>query len=241
MRDSPQENNSKPSKIREPESNREAINKDGLQLLQKIIQDPKLTQERRKAILSETLVRFNKRIGTPLVVAALNNLIQVVELIIKYDLVDLEQACSIDLDDGTRAEGVTALWAASFSNHLDIVKLLVLNGADPNHATRSNSTPLRTACFRGWNEVVSCLLNYGADVNNVNSQGSSCLMAAAYNGHRDIVTVLINKGAHLNLKDNKGILYFEVSYYEFCCVCWSFTPSFCTNYFFVILGNIYLT
>ncbi|XP_031557632.1 protein fem-1 homolog B-like [Actinia tenebrosa] len=204
MRDSPQENNSNPSNIREPESNREAISKDGLQLLQKIIQDPKLTQDRRKAILSETLVRVNKRIGTPLVVAALNNLIQVVELIIKYDLVDLEQTCSIDFEDGTRAEGVTALWAAALSNHLDIVKLLVLNGADPNHLTSSNSSPLRTACFRGWKDVVLCLLNYGADVNIVNSQGSSCLMAAAYNGHRDIVTVLINRGAHLNFKDKKG-------------------------------------
>lgn len=211
MKDSPQENQPEPSKIPEPKSNRDAISKDGLQLLQKIIQDPKLTQERRKEILGETLVRVNKRIGTPLVVAALNNLIQVVELIIKYDLVDLEQACCIDLDDGTRAEGVTALWAAAFANHLDIVKLLVLNGADPNHVTSSNSSPLRTACFRGWKDVVLCLLNYGADVNSVNSQGSSCLMAAAYNGHRDIVTLLINKGAHLNLKDNKGIVSLQIS------------------------------
>jgi hypothetical protein len=204
MRDSQKEKKMNPSIIRPPEAHQETVTKDGLQLLQKIMQDEKLTQERRKAILSETLVRVNQQIGTPLVLAALNNLTQVVELILKYELVDLEQTCTIDIEERTRAEGVTALWAAAYSNHPDIVKLLVLNGADPNHVTLSNSSPLRTACFRGWKDIVSCLLNYGADVNTVNSRGSSSLMAAAYNGHRDIVTVLINKGAQLNFQDNKG-------------------------------------
>lgn len=185
-------------------TNTENVSKDGLKLLQELIQDTKLTQERRRAILSETLVRVNHQIGTPLVLASLNNLTKVVEVLLKNELVEVEQTCTIDLDEDRRAEGVTALWAASYANHLDIVKLLVLNGADPNHTTRSQSTPIRTACFHGWNDIVLCLVNYGADVNLANSQGSTSLMAASFNGHRDTVTILVNKNADLNAKDNKG-------------------------------------
>lgn len=201
MRDPPSEENSNPSKNSKTETD---LSKDGLTLLQQLIQDPKLTQERRRAILSETLVRVNQHIGTPLILAALNNLTKVVELLLKNELVDLEQTCTINLNEERRAEGVTALWSAAYANHVDTVKLLVLNGADPNHATRSNSTPLRTSCFHGWNDVVLCLINYGADVNLANSQGSTSLMAASYNGHRDTVTILVNKNANLNAKDNEG-------------------------------------
>ena len=204
MRDSQSEKHSQPSISSTSESNRDSVSKDGLKLLQQLIQDPKLTQERRKAILSETLVRVNEQIGTPLILAALNNLTKVVEVLLKNDLVDVEQTCTINLADERRAEGVTALWTAAYSNHLDVVKLLVLNGADPNHATRSSSTPLRTSCFHGWSNVIMCLINYGADVNSANSQGSTSLMAAAYNGHKDIVTVLVNKDADLNARDKQG-------------------------------------
>jgi len=202
MRDTQKDINSNPTTSTNTET--ENVNKEGLKLLQQLIEDPNLTQERRRAILSETLVRVNQQIGTPLILAALNNFMKVVELLLKNELVDLEQTCTIDLDEERRAEEVTALWVAAYANHIDIVKLLVLNGADPNHATRSNSTPLRTACFHGWNDIVLCLINYGADVNFTNSQGSTSLMAAAYNGHRDTVTILVNKNANLNAKDNKG-------------------------------------
>lgn len=202
MRDT--QNNTNSNATNSSNADTENVNIEGLKLLQQLIEDPKLTHERRRVILSETLVRVNQQIGTPLILASLNNFTKVVELLLKNELVDLEQTCTIELEQGRRAEGVTALWAAAYANHLDIVKLLVLNRADPNHATRSNSTPLRTACFHGWNDVVLCLINYGADVNLANSQGSTSLMAAAYNGHRNTVTVLVNKNANLNAKDNKG-------------------------------------
>lgn len=188
-------------------SDAQNASQNGLKLLQQLIRDPKLTQERRRAILSETLVKVNKQIGTPLVLASLNNLTKVIELLLKYELVDIEQTCTINLDDERRVEDVTALWVAAYANHLDTVKLLVLNGANPNHCTRSKSSPLRTACFHGWKDVVLCLINYGADVNVANSDGCTCLMAAAYNGHRDTVTVLVNKNADLNTKDHQGICF----------------------------------
>lgn len=36
-----------------------------------------------------------------------------------------------------------------FLGHLRIVKKLVLHGADVNHQTKNQSTPLRAACFEG--------------------------------------------------------------------------------------------
>ncbi|XP_048583406.1 protein fem-1 homolog B [Nematostella vectensis] len=178
--------------------------KDGLQLLRKLIDDPKLTEERKKVILNETLVRVKDSVGTPLILAALNGYTEVVEVLLRHGLVDVEQTCTVCLDGGTQAEGVTALWAASYSGHVDIVALLLRFKADPNHTTASNSSPLRTACFWGWKEVAMCLIHGAADVNGVNSQGSSCLMAAAYNGHKELITALINKGALINSRDNKG-------------------------------------
>ncbi|EDO27382.1 predicted protein, partial [Nematostella vectensis] len=141
---------------------------------------------------------------TPLILAALNGYTEVVEVLLRHGLVDVEQTCTVCLDGGTQAEGVTALWAASYSGHVDIVALLLRFKADPNHTTASNSSPLRTACFWGWKEVAMCLIHGAADVNGVNSQGSSCLMAAAYNGHKELITALINKGALINSRDNKG-------------------------------------
>ena len=49
--------------------------------------------------------------------------------------------------DGHVIEGATALWCAAGAGYFSIVTALVCHGADVNHVTKTNSTPLRAACF----------------------------------------------------------------------------------------------
>lgn len=63
-----------------------------------------------------------------------------------------------------------------------MVKTLVKAGADVNHATLTNSTPLRAACFDGRLDIVKYLTEHGADIHIANKYNNTCLMIAAYKG-----------------------------------------------------------
>ena len=72
--------------------------------------------------------------------------------------------------------------------YVKTVQRLVKAGAEVNHTTTSNSTPLRAACFEGKLDIVAFLVEEGrADVNIANKYDNTCLMISAYKGHEDIV------------------------------------------------------
>lgn len=76
-----------------------------------------------------------------------------------------------------------------FLGHLNVVKILVKAGADVNHQTRTNSTPLRAACFDGRLDIVKYLTYHAADIHIANKYNNTCLMIAAYKGHLDVVRI----------------------------------------------------
>lgn len=76
----------------------------------------------------------------------------------------------------------------TYLGHLNVVKTLVKAGADVNHPTKSNSTPLRAACFDGRLDIVKYLTYHRADINIANKYNNTCLMIAAYKGHLDVVS-----------------------------------------------------
>ena len=82
-------------------------------------------------------------------------------------------------------DGETALMLASSEGHLEMVKLLVENGADYTNA-------LRLASREGHLEVVKYLLENGADVNIKNKNGNAALDLAKI---EDIKEVLRKAGA----------------------------------------------
>jgi Fem-1 family protein b len=61
-------------------------------------------------------------------------------------------------------------------------------GANVNHPTKTNSTPLRAACFNGRLDIVKYLSDHQADINIPNMFNNTCLMIASYKGHLDIVS-----------------------------------------------------
>lgn len=82
------------------------------------------------------------------------------------------------------------------AGHLNVLKTLVKAGANVNHTTKTNSTPLRAACFNGRLDIVKYLINHQADINIPNMFNNTCLMIASYKGHLDIVSMLILQKRH---------------------------------------------
>lgn len=101
--------------------------------------------------------------------------------------------------------GATALWAASLGGHLEVVKLLIDNGADVNHGTKTRSTPLRSAAFHNRVHVISYLIEKGADLNATNVAGQSPLMIAALRNNKSAVKLLASCGADINLGSGHGL------------------------------------
>jgi Fem-1 homolog b len=78
----------------------------------------------------------------------------------------------------------------------------VKHGADVNHRTDTDSTPLRAACFDGRLDIVQYLVNHKADVNLANAYNNTCLMISSYKGHTDVVEFLLQNGSQPNDQAN---------------------------------------
>ncbi|GAB1861239.1 Protein fem-1-like protein B [Camponotus japonicus] len=136
---------------------------------------------------------------TPLIVAARYGHNKVVRMLLDKFKPDLEQEGTVKFN-GYVIEGASALWAAAGAGHLSVLKTLVKAGANVNHPTKTNSTPLRAACFNGRLDIVKYLIDHRADINIPNTFNNTCLMIASYKGHLDIVNFLLDKGADPNKK-----------------------------------------
>ncbi|XP_064621025.1 protein fem-1 homolog B-like [Lineus longissimus] len=157
---------------------------------------------RRREEVNEALSHFTLENGqntTPLIISARNGHSKVVRMLLSNFDVDIEQVAQVKFD-GYIIEEATALWCAAGGGHLDVVKILVEMRAQPNHATSSNSTPLRAACFDGRLEIVEYLLKNNADFTIANKYDNTCLMIACYKGHVKVVRALLSAGSDPNLK-----------------------------------------
>ena len=113
--------------------------------------------------------------------------------------------------------GQTPFLTAALAADLDVMRLLLKHGADPNIGTFEGTTPLMAAAGVNWVydqtfdegpaarlEAVKLCHELGNDVNAVNSMGLTALMGAANRGSDDIITFLIEKGAKADMKDKEG-------------------------------------
>lgn len=155
--------------------------------------------------------------------AMMGNVTFVKTLLTQFDI-DLERECNV-VFDGLLVYGATALWVAAGMGHMQVVKMLVQRGADVNHNTKAQSSPLRAACYEGelaaprapptvttvtfdthFNssvfsgrlDIVKYLIEHGADVNLANTYNNTSIMIAAYKGHAHVVDTLLKNGANPN-------------------------------------------
>ncbi|XP_066946832.1 putative ankyrin repeat protein RF_0381 [Macrobrachium rosenbergii] len=86
----------------------------------------------------------------------------------------------------------SAMKAAAGNGHLDTVKLLLDNGADPKY-----DGTLRAAAENGNLELVKLLLDAGAEI-TYDEQAGYPLHLAASKGHIDVVALLVERGGDVN-------------------------------------------
>ncbi|KAK7019834.1 hypothetical protein R3P38DRAFT_2970383 [Favolaschia claudopus] len=89
---------------------------------------------------------------------------------------------------------VTALQGASCFDHIEVVKLLLQKGANPDSAHGKCGSAIYAAAAGGYLDIVQMLLEKGANVNGPGPRGTA-LHAAHYRRHDSIEQLLINHGA----------------------------------------------
>ena len=96
----------------------------------------------------------------------------------------IDAGTNIDtVDDWT---GKTALHYAAEYGHLEIVELLLVNGANVNRRDDDKATPLYFAAVGGFVDVARLLLDYGADINARDKARESPMDGAVFFGHMNV-------------------------------------------------------
>ena len=94
----------------------------------------------------------------------------------------------------SRQGGFTPLHSAVASDagavDIEIVRLLLAKGADPNARSQSGSTPLHTVGFTGDRASLDLLLKHGADPEIKNNDGKTARDIARERGHQKIADLL---------------------------------------------------
>ncbi len=90
-------------------------------------------------------------------------------------------------------------------SRVELVELLITNGAAVNLQSGDGSTALMYAARNGDTQAVNVLLRNGALVNLADKEGETALMkAAASSCNEETVRALLSAGADLNARDHKG-------------------------------------
>jgi hypothetical protein len=113
---------------------------------------------------------------------------------------------SLDQEDKA---GMTPLHWAAIAGRLDVLELLVSNGADIDALNKGLNAPILLAAAFAREEIVIYLLDHGADISLRNMKGYDCLMMSVVFGVdfgdiHDIVFALKARGVDLNHQDVSG-------------------------------------
>jgi ankyrin repeat protein len=111
-------------------------------------------------------------------------------------------------------DGATPFLRASQSGDVELMKLLLVHGADPKIKTSHNVSALEVASGIAWVEgvtyewspeqnleAVKMILDSGVDPNSQDDDGRAALHGAAHKGRNAVVQVLVDHGAKLDLHD----------------------------------------
>ncbi len=102
-------------------------------------------------------------------------------------------------------KGNTLLMLASYNGQLEMTRVLLENGADPQIANDMGQIPLAGAAFKGNAEMVKVLIENGADVNARMADGKTALMFAAMFDQVKIIDILLENGADAFLQTLDGL------------------------------------
>ncbi len=101
-------------------------------------------------------------------------------------------------------KGNTLLMLASYNEQLEMTRVLLENGGDPQLANDMGQIPLAGAAFKGNVEMAKLLIENGADVNAQMPDGKTPLMFAAMFNRLEIIDLFLEKGADISIKSMDG-------------------------------------
>ncbi|KAK7013822.1 ANK-REP-region domain-containing protein [Favolaschia claudopus] len=98
---------------------------------------------------------------------------------------------------------------ASYYGHLQMIELLIGNGAHVSVQGKPFGSALQAAVYAENIETVKLLLDYGANTNELSGQHGPALAIAARRGNMDLVQILLAYGADINIcnAQNDSALY----------------------------------
>lgn len=80
------------------------------------------------------------------------------------------------------------------NNDINVTKLFLETGLDPNARDDDENTALIIAASKGYIEIAQFLLDHNADFLIKNNKKEDALCWAAFNGNKEIIKLLVNKG-----------------------------------------------
>jgi uncharacterized protein len=113
-------------------------------------------------------------------------------------------ACGGSRCNARDCDGDTALALAAERGHIELVKVLLKNGADVNAKNLNGVTALMRAAENDRAAAVKILLAHHANCDAGDIINCTPLMRAAYRGHVDVVKELLAHGADANARNAFG-------------------------------------
>jgi ankyrin repeat protein len=118
----------------------------------------------------------------------------------------------------TDLKGGTSFSRAAWNGDVEVMRLLLERGADPNVVTEKGETALLLLAGAGWplgqgyirsQEEITAALDLlveklGMDVNAATTEGITPVIGAIFKGDNFVVQYLVDHGARLDVKDAKG-------------------------------------
>ncbi|XP_070689859.1 ankyrin repeat and death domain-containing protein 1B [Pempheris klunzingeri] len=136
----------------------------------------------------------NKRGDTPLHLAARNNHLDAVQLLLQR----------FDTRDEVNMDGETALYQAADNGQEECVLALLQAGCDPNFLTTDKCSALHPVAERGDTSLAQLLLEYKAHTDFKNQHLDAPLHLAVKNSHIPVIHSLLNAGCDINVTDKRS-------------------------------------
>ncbi|KAL4151435.1 hypothetical protein PRNP1_008380 [Phytophthora ramorum] len=108
-------------------------------------------------------------------------------------------------------EGSHALYMAAQNESLEVLELLLTNGANVDQQQGDGKTALHAACTWGRIEAARLLLAHEASIESRDNDGQSPLHCACRNGHEELVRLLLDSGVDLFMSDDYGATPIDVA------------------------------
>ncbi|KAK0647017.1 ankyrin repeat-containing domain protein, partial [Cercophora newfieldiana] len=137
--------------------------------------------------------------ATPLVSAATNGHLEVVDLL-------LEKDADVNLPGQNKTSPIRA---ALQGGHSEVAELLIRDGRF--YVSSNDWTPLNSAAGQGFLKVVRLLLQKGADLNKRDANECTALYLASANGHDKVVKRLLSEAERRKADPNELIKSLEIA------------------------------